>query len=288
MNKPTLNWIGCGKLGRQMAYMLAHKHLIASLTICNNNKKSSCNSIQAIGYGQAVGHINELPQADVYWLAVPDQQISTVIDQLLVQNPPRVNSLIIHSSGALPASIMNAARSQQCRLASLHPMKSFSTLSKNDNALKGVFCALEGDNEALTDIQQWLTPLELHWLNIDSQHKTAYHAAGVFASNYLISVAEAANQQLQQAGLEPALAIKVITQLMQNTLNNLSNSGCLKASLTGPLQRGDIDTIERHLEQLSSLEQKQLYANLGRNIIELTHHNEDFKSQINALLLGYC
>lgn len=283
----TLNVIGAGKLGQQVALSLNQAKLAELKAVCNQNLQSAQRAITNIGSGIAVDSIGNLPTADIYWLAVPDEAIAKAADQLALNKQLAMNSIIIHSSGLLTADIMNATKIKQCKLASLHPMKSFASLDHSAQALHGIFCALEGEAEAKAQIQDWLSPLAIRWLTIQSEHKAAYHAAGVFASNYLISIAHAAVENLGRAGIDSPIAIDVIIDLMQGTLNNIKQSKCLRSSLTGPVQRGDLNTIEQHLEQMDQSEQRQLYANLGRNIIELTHHNEDFKSQINALLLGY-
>lgn len=283
----TMNVVGAGKLGQQIALSLSQSKLVELKAICNQRAQSAKDAIQQLGSGQAVDTIAELPAADIYWLAVPDETIAKVANELAMNNQLPMNSLIIHSSGLLTASVMNTTKIKQCQLASLHPMKSFATLDPSEQALHGIFCALEGEADATSRIRDWLAPLRLRWLNIKSENKAAYHSAGVFASNYLISIAHAAVENLGRAGIESAGAIDVVTDLMQGTLDNIKQSKCLRTSLTGPVQRGDLNTIEQHLEQMNQNDQRQLYANLGRNIIELTHHNEDFKSQINALLLGY-
>ncbi len=287
MHISAVNIIGGGKLGQQLGHQLLLNKLTPQLSICNQSLTSALQAVDAIGGGQAIAQLADLPAADIYWLCVPDDQIPKVVDQLILSNSLPMGCTLIHSSGALTADVMNASKTYQCQLISCHPMKSFAQLDLSPQALNDTYCAIEGDASAIQHIQQWLSPLHLKWLAIASENKTAYHAAGVFASNYLISIAAAACEQLKLAGIEQSTAIDVVHQLMQGTLNNINKTQCLSQSLTGPLQRGDINTIERHLETMGNREQKQLYATLGRNIIELTQHNEDFKSQINALLLGY-
>lgn len=284
----TLNIIGAGKLGQQWAYCLKQQSLISDLHVCNSNLESSKEVIAQIGFGTAVAGISELPAANVTWIATTDDRLNDVADQLACCKQLQPQSLVLHSSGVLSARVLNATKIQGCHIASLHPMQSYAQFHTQTDFINSVYCALEGDDSATAAIQSWLAPLQLRWLNINSDKKAAYHAAGVFASNYLISTAHAACQQLCDAGIESKQAIAVIVQLMQGTLNNIKQNQCLKSSLTGPLQRGDLDTLEQHLEALPNDEQRQLYAALGRNIIELTHHNEDFKAQINALLQGYC
>ncbi|MDF1759516.1 MAG: DUF2520 domain-containing protein [Coxiellaceae bacterium] len=287
MTITTINIIGAGKLGLHLAYVLKQQNNTIIQAVCNHSQASGQRAIERLGEGYAVATIADLPSADMTLVTVPDDAISAVADELALSESLQVNSVIVHCSGVLSSQVLNATKAKGCELASIHPMKSFSSSELCRDALRGVFCALEGDASAVQQLNDLFAGLAIRWLTIDSQQKAAYHAAGVFASNYLVSIAYSACQCLQQAGIEQQQALQVVCDLMQGTLANIKQNECLRSSLTGPLQRGDLDTIQQHMQHLSQGDQQQLYAELGRNIIELTEHNEDFKAQIDAVLLGY-
>ncbi len=283
----TINIIGAGKLGLHLAYVLKHQKNTIIQAVCNRSLTSGQRVVERLGVGYAVAAIAALPSADMTLVTVPDDAISAVADELALSDALQVNSVIVHCSGVLTSQVLNATKAKGCEYASIHPMKSFASPELCHDILRGVFCALEGDASAVQQLNDLFAGLAIRWLTIDSQQKAAYHAAGVFASNYLVSIAHSACQCLQQAGVDQQQALQVVVELMQNTIANIKQKECLRSSLTGPLQRGDLDTIQQHMQYLSQGDQQQLYAELGRNIIELTEHNEDFKAQIDAVLLGY-
>ena len=119
---------------------------------------------------------------------------------------------------------------------------------------------------------------------IDKIKKSSYHAAGVFASNYLVTLAQQALSCLKEAGVENEIAMHVITNLMRGTVSNLEKTLSPEHSLTGPIKRGDISTIMKHIASLTDREQKHLYAALGKATLHLTDHNTLKKDKItNAL-----
>ncbi|MDF1654061.1 MAG: DUF2520 domain-containing protein [Coxiellaceae bacterium] len=280
----TINIIGAGKLGLHVAYVLKHQKNIIIQAVCNRSLASGQRVVERLGVGHAVAEIADLPSADMTLIAVPDDTINTVADELALSDNLQMHSVIVHCSGSLSSQVLNAARVKNCDLVSMHPMKSFASTGLNRDGFNGVFCALEGDSLAVQQIKLLFQGISVRWLAIDSEKKMAYHAAGVFASNYLVSIAHSACQCLEQAGVEQQLALEVVTELMQGTIANIQQNACLRSSLTGPVQRGDLMTIQQHMQHLSHSEQQKLYAELGRNIIDLTCHNEDLKSQLDAIL----
>ncbi len=287
MTRMTINIIGAGKLGTHVTFVLKHQKNVFIQAVCNQTLESAQRAVQKIGVGQAVADIEHLPPADLTLITVPDDQVVIIADRLALSKQLKVNSVIMHCSGVLSADVLNAAKVKGCYLASMHPMKSFASTELCCDDLAGVYCALEGDERAVQHIKQLFQQIVIHWLDIDGQQKAAYHAAGVFASNYLISIAHSACQCFQQAGLSQDLALQVVGSLMQGTLNNIQKQADLKQSLTGPVQRGDLITLKAHMKHLDATDQQMLYAELGRNILQLTEHNEDFQSQIDAILQGY-
>ncbi|MDF1795590.1 MAG: DUF2520 domain-containing protein [Coxiellaceae bacterium] len=283
----TINIIGAGRLGLHLAYVLKHQNNTIIQAVCNQTLISSQRAVELLAAGNAVAGIHDLPPADMTLITVPDDAVAAVANQLALSANLQLNSVVVHCSGVLSSQVLNATRAKGCGIASMHPMKSFASLELCRDGFNQVFCALEGDNVAVEYIKNLFAAESIRWLSIDSQQKAAYHAAGVFASNYLVSVAHSACQCLQQAGISQQQALEVVAELMQGTLNNIQQNACLRSSLTGPVERGDLMTIKQHMQHLNHSDQQTLYAELGRNILELTDHNEDLKSQIDAILQGY-
>lgn len=102
---------------------------------------------------------------------------------------------------------------------------------------------------------------------IPSASKTAYHAAGVFGSNYVVGVLAVARRLLERAGLPRDIAEAGLLSLLRGAVDNIAASG-LEGALTGPVARGDVETIKRHLGALKGAD-AELYRRLGAVVADL-------------------
>lgn len=190
-------------------------------------------------------------QADITLLTINDDNIETLCRQLTESFKPR--SIVAHCSGALGSEVLNSARQQHCHLASVHPLNTFpsieSSLSTFRNLDHGTYLYSEGDKTALEALTPLAKTLGFIPVVLSSDAKTNYHAACVFACNYLTALMDISLNTAQAAGLDRDQFWQAIQPLIQSTLRNISDHGTLK-SLSGPIARGDHATIERHLSCL--------------------------------------
>jgi len=107
-------------------------------------------------------------------------------------------------------------------------------------------------------------------LTIKTEAKTLYHASAVVASNYLVTLQDLALRLIGEAGLSGDDAFKVLNPLIKGTLSNIENVGAIKA-LTGPIARGDIETITRHLDEIGEKTPNLLllYKILGQYTVDI-------------------
>lgn len=106
---------------------------------------------------------------------------------------------------------------------------------------------------------------------INKKNKVIYHTAAVFASNYLVTLCDSALSCLNNAGIMREDGIKIILNLMKNTLDNLDIAQSTERVLTGPISRGDLEVIKRHLQVLSKTNLIELYKILGLSTLKLTN-----------------
>lgn len=279
-----LNIIGAGHLGKTIGYLLAKHPLIRIGAICNTSKISSEAAIQFIGKGSYCASISELPAADITLIATPDDLIATTCAQLS-QNPLlKPDSIVMHCSGSLTSDTLNTAAEKGCLVASIHPMRSFAKPEISVEQYKGTYCAMEGDKKAIPILKTLFEEIGSVTYEIDKQKKASYHAAGVFSSNYLVTLAHQALTCMKEAGVEQDIAMRIITNLMHGSVSNLSSTLSPEQSLTGPIQRGDIATIKKHIEAFQDQNQKALYASLGKATLAITKHDEATKDKIKAAL----
>lgn len=277
----TISIIGAGRLGKTLATDL-HRYNIAKVNgICNASWKSSCKTVKTLGFSTPYHHINELPGADYLFITTPDDIIQDIVSQLTAAPNVERFKTVIHCSGALSSSHLNPLLAYGTYIASLHPMKSFSSNSRN--SLKNTYCAIEGDLKAVDSLKLLMQPLSLKFLDIDSSKKTLYHIGGVFSSNLLISLIHSACICFERSGIPRETAVNISAELIHSTLSNINISEGFAEALTGPIARGDTQTIKGHLEQMpKSLE--QTYIALSKNLIDISNLTIDKQNQINQLL----
>jgi predicted short-subunit dehydrogenase-like oxidoreductase (DUF2520 family) len=281
-----VNIIGAGCLGKTIGYLLVKNQLVQIGAIHNTSRESALNAIQFIGDGEYCPSIATLPAADITLIATPDDLISSTCAMLGKSKYLKQGSIVLHCSGSLTTDALIAAKEKGCYLASIHPMRSFANPKLSISQYPGTYCAMEGDAEARVTIRCLFDAIGSITYEIEKEKKSLYHAAGVFAANYLVTLAQQAFLCLQEVGIEKKMAMNVIANLMSSTVTNLEKTQSPQESLTGPIKRGDSSTIHQHLRSLANLEQKKLYSALGIATLSITAHNEEIKEQLTQALQG--
>jgi predicted short-subunit dehydrogenase-like oxidoreductase (DUF2520 family) len=133
----------------------------------------------------------------------------------------------------------------------VHPVRSFADPARVAQEFAGTFCGIEGDPAALIRLEPALASIGARALPISSNAKTVYHAASVFASNYLVTLMDAALRAYAAAGVPEALARELAAPLATETLANVLRLGPEQA-LTGPIARGDAATVARQQAALDA------------------------------------
>jgi predicted short-subunit dehydrogenase-like oxidoreductase (DUF2520 family) len=126
----------------------------------------------------------------------------------------------------------------------VHPVRSFADPAAVAQDFAGTFCGVEGDAAALAQLAPALAAIGARTVAIDAAAKTVYHAAAVFASNYLVTVVDAALRAYQAAGIPADVARELARPLATETLANVFRLGP-EAALSGPIARGDMQTVAR-------------------------------------------
>ncbi len=250
--------VGAGRVGTTLAAALvgAGHTLVA---VVSRRLSSAEQAVSLAGAGQASTELKTAMQADLLLLTVPDDQLGSLAGSLTAYDCPAV----CHTSGAASSEVLAPLP----RRASAHPLQTFAEPQAALENLPGTYWALEGEPTLLPQLELLVRDLQGHPLQIRTEQKVLYHAGAVMACNYLTAVQSIAVRMLSQAGIDPAQGLAALLPLVQGTLNNLSRVG-LPEALTGPVSRGDVETIGRHLDQLPD-EFDAIYRLLGKEAIAL-------------------
>lgn len=246
----TLNIIGAGHLGRVLGRLFAASGAFEVQDVLTRSGASARDAAAFIGAGRAVDALAGLRHADAVMLAVTDDQIEPVC-AALAGHQTLDGVLVFHCSGAKSSAALGAAAQHGALTASVHPVRSFADPGSVARDFAGTWCGLEGDSRALALLEPALAAIGARPVAIDAAAKTVYHAASVFASNYLVTVLDAALRAYQAAGIPEPVARELARPLATETLENVFRLGP-RASLMGPIARGDFATVARQQDALDA------------------------------------
>lgn len=279
------NLIGAGRLGKNIAISLFSAQIIHELSICNQSELSAKNACHVLGTGRPIAHLDTLPQGDVTWLACNDDSLRPLIQELREKKLIKPGNFVIHCSGVLNSSILNPLKDQGCAIASFHPLKSFRSGYLDAKAFDGVYCAIEGDEVVCSWLTESFSHLGASLVSLSSQSKASYHAGACMASNYFITLAACSKALFCDSGISDEQAQGMVGHLMQGAIDNwlaTKNSG---DALTGPLMRGDVETLALHLQAVEDPLIHALYKTAGLATLPLTQLVAEKKGLIERLLL---
>lgn len=263
-----VNLIGAGKLGTVVAHWVAHSPPVLGQNaaplvlqdVCTRSLESAQNAVQIIKAGHATSSIAQMQAADVWLLAVSDSQITPVAQELalhlqnLGQNNPNPSPIICHFSGALASDQLQALTDIGAYCASVHPILSFAQFEMAVQQFKTSVCALEGHPKAIEFFNALLSSWGAQCFEVKAENKLLYHAAAVFATNFLPVLAHTALQLWQTSGVPQNISQNLLPALLDNAVHNIKQLGSIKA-LTGPAARKDIALIHQQQNSLEKFDQ---------------------------------
>jgi len=243
--RPTLGFIGAGTTGTALAVRLAGCGY--SVAAAWSRTLASAQRLAGRAGGcLAVGGAQEVADAaGLVFITTPDDAISQVAGSVQWH----AGRSVVHCSGAHSVDILDAARRQGAVAGCFHPLQTFAGIDRAIELLPHSTFALEAEEPLLSVLKEMAAALEGHGLVLGAGDKVVYHAAAVFASNYLVTIVKLATDLWQTFGVPPEQATRALMPLLRGTLSNIESIG-LPGCLTGPVARGDIGTIRKHLDAL--------------------------------------
>lgn len=189
------------------------------------------------------------PVSDIVWLLHTDDALAQTA-RTLARKPGWRGKIVLHSSGALSSDVLAPLRRAGAHTASLHPMMTFVSGTTPD--MSQVPFAVEGDRQAVAAARQIAGRLRAEVFTIRKSAKVLYHALGSFSSPLVVATLVTAERVGQTAGLTLSQTRKIMAAILQQTLKNYLERGPA-AAFSGPIKRGDLDTVRRHLGELKRI-----------------------------------
>ncbi len=267
---PTLNIIGCGRVGRTLAQLFACHGAFEVLDVFDRTREHAGAAVAFVGSGRAVGTIAEMRGADAWMLTPPDDQIVACCAALATAGLLKSGNVVFHCSGALPSRDLADATARGAAVASVHPLKSFADSAIAVQTFDGTYCAAEGDAAALAVLRPAFEKIGARVSDIEPAFKTIYHAASVIVCNYLTALLETGIRTYEKSGLQRDDALRMMEPLVRETLDNVLKLGTVQA-LTGPIARGDQAVVARQIDALAAWDPRiaAIYKELGAVAVEL-------------------
>jgi predicted short-subunit dehydrogenase-like oxidoreductase (DUF2520 family) len=227
-------FVGCGAAGRALAVAWRKKgHDIGAV----HARKTAAEAVRVIGAGVPGGPLGD---ADVVVFATPDDAIAAAA----AKHKLAPKQVALHLSGAHPSTLLGPTGA---RTASLHPLCAFADLEAALAALPRAFCFDEGEASDVAErLARDLTP---RVARLETGRKILYHAGAAIASNYTVTLLAIARDLFEESGVPRGTALEALVELVRGSLDNVARVGIPKG-LTGPVARGDVDLVRRHVEAL--------------------------------------
>jgi len=271
-----IGFIGAGKLGFSLGKYLVENNINVRGYYSKNLDSSKEAAIFTNSkYYESLKSI--IDDCDTIFITTPDGAIEEIwnsISKLTIEN-----KIICHCSGSLSSSIFSNIEDHKAYGYSIHPMIAFSDKYNSHKQLKYATITIEGVKDHLDTFKDIFESLGNKVKVISKNNKAKYHAASVFVSNNVIALFNTGIELLSDCGFTEEEAKESLYPLMINNIKNIGDKGSVN-SLTGPIERGDSGTVEKHLQALNN-EDRELYILLSKKLIKIAkikNVNKDYSN----------
>lgn len=260
MIQPPVVIVGAGRVGLSLARALTR--LEEPVRLLGRVARPAAPGVPAVESEWPAA----LSAAGLVVIAAPDDAIAAVVERLVALAAIREGTVVLHTSGMHDAGVLAPLEVQGAATGSWHPLQSIPDGGDADR-FRGVPAVLEGDDLAVLVARALAVRLEMApILELPAAGKARYHAAAVFAANYLVVLNGIAERLAQEAGAGEA-SRGLFNPIMRQVLANLDARTATEA-LTGPVRRGDVGTVMAHLGVLAGLD-REAYLVLAREALQL-------------------
>jgi predicted short-subunit dehydrogenase-like oxidoreductase (DUF2520 family) len=273
-----IGFIGAGRVGCSLGQDL-HRKNFNVIGYYSKTFEHASEAADAVG-GVAFESAEALVKAcDFVFLTVNDDAIETVVTLLQALPMHFEDKIIAHTSGVHESGLIAPLYEKGASGYAIHPLQAFASVEQALKLVGQTVFSVEGTGLTRSGGHPvTATPAAQSVINLMNgagyehfvmlaEDKAIYHAAAVISSNYLVATLDFALSQFEKIGCDQRFAMKALFPLIQGTIDNIDRLGTVDA-LTGPIARGDVHTVEKHLAKLSG-EDAVLYRALGRRTLAL-------------------
>ena len=259
-----LGFIGAGTVGTALAVRLSSKGY-RMIAVSSRSQTSARKLAQAVSGCHAFNSNQAVADAaKLIFITTPDDAIASVASEIQWHT----GQSVVHCSGALSTDILESAKKLGVQVGAFHPLQTFASVKQAIENIPGSTFAVEAEEPLLSILKDMATTLDGHWIELKANDKVVYHAAAVIACNYLVTLVKLATDLWQSFNVPQSQAAQALLPLIRGTIHNIDTVG-IPQCLTGPIARGDIETIKKHLDALQKVAPALLstYQELGLQTI---------------------
>jgi len=283
-------FIGAGVVGTAMGKLIKEKGF-EIVGYCSRTQKSAERAAKATGSRWYKDPAELASRCRLLFITTPDSAIRETAEKLAEKGAYFKGQVVAHMSGSLRADVLSPAWDFGAFVLSIHPLQSCADVEQGVKNLSRAVFSLEGDREGIEVGKRIVEAVGGRYFILSGEDKALYHAALCVVSNYLVALFSMGSQMLLAAEMEETLLAEALLPLMEGTLENLKH---LKppAALTGPIARGDAETVEAHIRALKDKVPQYLeaYQLLGMEALKLSqekgHISPERVRAIGDLLKG--
>ncbi|MBR5774126.1 MAG: DUF2520 domain-containing protein [Clostridia bacterium] len=258
-----IGFIGAGKVGSSLG-----KYFSDSGTVMGYFSRSaeSARFAAELTSTKFYNSIKELAdECDVIFITTPDGVIPQVWEELKLLNV--AGKTICHCSGSLSSAIFGGIDDAGAYGLSVHPLQAISDKENSFQLLGDCVFTVEGDARMAQEMMSFLEGLGNTVRVISADNKTLYHAAAVFVSNLPIALTQIGTDILKRCGFDDESARRALAPLIIGSAGNAAQKGATGA-LTGPVERGDAETVAAHLGAIND-DEREIYSLLTNKLVEI-------------------
>lgn len=278
--------IGAGRVGFTLGKYLTLK----GITVTGYFSRNEEHAREAAEFTGTIkfNSMRELVEvSDTLFITTSDGAIGEVWDR--IADYPLENKIICHFSGSLSCDVFSDYGQTGAKACSVHPFFAFSDKYSTYQQFHKAVLTMEGTETAVEALKALFENLGHQVEVIQGADKAKYHAAACMASNAMLGLLYTSVQWLLECGFSEKTAYQVIGPLAQGNLENGLKQGVIEA-LTGPVERGDCQTVQKHLETLHG-DEKDLYTSISKCLVQMAerkHPQQDYEEMRQLLESGIC
>lgn len=290
MQRDSVAIIGAGKVGTATGHLLRSRGY-SVVAVADISEEAVLRALEYTGGRACASAAEAAGLAETVFITTTDDVISAVCHDIAEQGVLGPGKRVVHMSGAGGLDLLEPALRTGASAATIHPLQSFVDVTAVIDSIPGSTFAITAQDDIRGWAVQVVTDLGGIPFFVEDADKPLYHAAACVASNYLVSLMHIVTSLYGLLGFPPGEATRAFWPLVRGTITNMEAKGIDRA-LTGPIARGDVLTIKKHLAVLEARapEFLAIYRELGFVAADLARSmetiSEEKKEELASLLKG--